>query len=280
MDEGAPETVEELGEYTRHAPPSARFGFELAALNLTASLRQGALTELFCPRPAKAVRLSPLLMEVGEAVGLAGAGYSCAKLKVGRRGVEEDARTIRVASRELGGIPLRLDANRAWSTGEAEDFSGLIEGIPVEYIEEPLSDPTGLAGLARRTGFPLALDETLTEIGENGLALHQYAAAIVLKPTLLGLARSVALAREARRLGMKTVVSSAYESGVGTLGLLAFAAALEDSPPAGLDTYRRLRGDVLSPVLDLCGPVVEVETAIREKRGMNRNLLEILYERS
>jgi O-succinylbenzoate synthase len=48
-------------------------------------------------------------------------------------------------------------------------------------------------------------------------------------PTLLGgVSRTLRFARVASRLGVRPVISSAYESGVGTYGLIALAAEVGD----------------------------------------------------
>jgi O-succinylbenzoate synthase len=91
---------------------------------------------------------------------------------------------------------------------------------------------------------------------------------VVLKPTLLGgISNTLRMAGRALRLGMTPVVSSAYESGVGTAALVALAAGIGDHPvPAGLDTYRALANDVLDTPLGLPAPSVDVgETAVASR---------------
>jgi o-succinylbenzoate synthase len=70
------------------------------------------------------------------------------------------------------------------------------------------------------------------------------------------------------------VISSAYETGVGTVALVALAAGVGDEEvPAGLDTYRRLAGDVLRPPLDLPAPRVDVSATAGARREIDRRLL-------
>jgi o-succinylbenzoate synthase len=128
--------------------------------------------------------------------------------------------------------------------------------------------------LVRETGLPVALDESLVGMEPGALGDHRYAAAVVLKPTFLGgLSAALRFAGEASRLGMAPVVSSAYETGVGTAALVALAAAIGGGDaPAGLDTYRRLAADVVTPRLDLCSPVVEVRAACASHEVTNRYL--------
>ena len=255
--------------------PSVRFGFELALWNLYAASFGTTLPELVAPQPRAAVPVNGLLSGspdevLAEAQRMMSAGYRTVKLKVGGRAVDEDVGLVRAFGEALGGaVSLRLDANRAWEFSEAAEFARGAAGVGFEYVEEPLADPVRLPELVREFGVPVALDESLVGIEPEVLEEHRYAWAVVLKPTLLGgISRTLRLARRALRLGMTPVVSSAYESGVGTAALVALAAGIGDlAVPAGLDTYRRLAADVLVSPLDLRAPGVsvrEIEDAARK----------------
>jgi o-succinylbenzoate synthase len=256
-----------------HLAPSARFALELAVCNLLATASGTTLPWLLSPRPRETVRINALLSGPPEhvledACRLREAGYEAFKLKVGTRGLREDAALVRTLSERLGdGASLRLDANRAWSFEEAGEFARATAEVRLEYVEEPLADPKPLPDLARQTGLPVALDESLVGMEPETLEDHGYARALVLKPTLLGgISRTLRFADVASRLGMKPVISSAYETGVGTAALVALAAGLGgEEVPAGLDTYRRLAEDVLNPPLDLPAPSVDVRVASRRE---------------
>lgn len=259
--------------------PSARFGLELAVLNLCAAARGASLAELISPSPSGTVPVNGLLTGppggvLEEARRMRDAGYPAVKLKVGGRTVREDAGLARALAGELGGdVELRLDANRAWSFEEAGEFAHAAGGARFEYVEEPLAKPGRLPDLVLETGLPVALDESLATMEPGALGEHRYVAAVVLKPTLLGgLSAALRFVGEASRLGMRAVVSSAYETGVGTAALVALAAAIGGSVPAGLDTYRRLAGDVVSPRLDLPAPEIEVRAACAPHEVLERRL--------
>ncbi len=249
----------------RIAPaPSVRFGLELAVWNLRAASSGRSLPELVTPQPRATVPVNGLLSGppdgvLEEARRMKDEGYKAIKLKVGARTVDEDLRLAGALVEELGdAASLRLDANRAWSYGEAAAFA---RGAPrLEYLEEPLSDPARLPDLVREFGAPVALDESLVGMEPEELEGHLYARAVVLKPTLLGgISPTLRVAGRALRLGMTPVLSSAYESGVGTAALVALAAGIGDhAVPVGLDTYRALAGDVLDAPLALPAPSVDV----------------------
>jgi O-succinylbenzoate synthase len=191
-------------------------------------------------------------------------GYRSIKLKVGTRTVVEEVALVRELAEELGeGISLRLDANRAWGYEEAAEFVRGTAGVRFDYVEEPLADPARLPGFFREFGVPVALDESLVGM-EPEKVEDTFAVAFVLKPTLLGgITRTLRVAGRALRLGVTPVISSAYESGVGTAALVALAAGIGDRPvPAGLDPYRAIAEDVLLTPLKLPAPDVEAwETA-------------------
>jgi O-succinylbenzoate synthase len=127
-----------------------------------------------------------------------------------------------------------------------------IRNLPIDYIEEPLRDSSKLPDLIQQSPVGIALDETLREITPDQLPRFHGAAALVLKPTLMGgFEASRQFANAGLDLGMNPVISACYESGVGIFALGQFALSLPKVSPAGLDTYSRLREDVLCGRLDL-----------------------------
>lgn len=270
------------GDWPNHAnlAPSARFGLELAAWNLSANSSGKLLPEPINNPSGETLLVNGLLSVsseelLEEADRMRVAGYRAVKLKVGGREVEADVRLVREVGEALGdGVSLRLDANRAWGFGEALEFGRGLAGARVEYVEEPLVEPGRLGELAGLWGLPVALDESLVGMGPEGLGGHRYARAVVLKPTLLGgISRTLRLAEEAKALGMRVVISSAYESGVGTGALVALAVVVGEEP-VGLDTYRRLVEDVIEVRLELPAPIVDVRRATEAARRVDVRKIE------
>ena len=284
---GCEVTMEALGQegsFTREldllAPsPSARFGLELALWNLYAAHKGKSLPELVTPRPKLTVPVNALISGppervLEEARRMRTAGYEAVKVKVGGRSVEEDVELVRDLCEVLGDdVSVRLDANRAWSFEEASIFARGTANSRFEYVEEPLADPSRLSSLARDYGVPVALDESLAGMPPLALQDHEYARAVVLKPTLLGgISPTLRLANRAKELGITPVISSAYETGVGTLALVALAAGVGEVP-AGLDTYRRLAQDVLVPPLHLTSARIDVGAMTGARREMDHRWL-------
>ena len=270
------------GELDRVAP-SVRFGFELAVWNLYAASSGKTLPEVVTPFPRAVLPVNGLLAGspaevLEEARRMRDEGYRSIKLKVGTRTVAEEVALVRELGEGLGeSISLRLDANRAWGYEEAAEFVRVTAGVRFEYVEEPLADPARLPGLVRELGVPVALDESLVGM-EPERVEETFAVAFVLKPTLLGgISRTLRVAGRALHLGVTPVISSAYESGVGTAALVALAAGIGDRPvPAGLDPYRAIAEDVLETPLKLPAPCVDVRETADASRTIDVRRLERL----
>jgi o-succinylbenzoate synthase len=254
-------------------PPAGRFALELALLDLAAQAAGRPLPNLLHPDPEVSVELNGLVVAttdedgLAEAERLAEAGYRTLKLKVGRRPVEEEIALVGAVRRRVGpDVALRLDANQAWKMPEALAFAEGIQGLGVEYVEEPLDEPTDLPVLWYDSGMPIALDESLKNLRPEDLEGKGWASAVVLKPTILGgVMRTLALAERARQLGIQSVISAAFESGIAMRAHVALAAATGGAA-AGLDPYRLLAADVLAPRLPLDRPVVDVPGFFRTER--------------
>ena len=198
-------------------------------------------------------------------------GCRCLKIKPSCIDSAHLADLVGDITRETEGLcQLRLDPNRSWTFEASLRIAESLRDFPIEYLEEPLADAHRLPELIARAACPIALDETLREISPADLARFQGAAVLVLKPTLMGgFEHCRKFAREGERLGMASVVSAAYESGVGIHTLGRFAASLPRISAAGLDTYSRLESDVLTKRLDLSGFVFRADQplpAIDESR--------------
>jgi O-succinylbenzoate synthase len=247
-----------LGVY--HLAPSVRFGFESAVLGLLAASRRKPLCHLMSENPRDVITVNGLLVGPREAAienahRLLDAGYRVFKLKVGRDAPAKDGAMVReIASLLPKDAVLRLDANRAWDIDQAMTFSEALFDRTIDYIEEPVRTFAYLKALLKKRRFklPLALDESLVEIGPEDLSSLTPLKAIVVKPTLYGVEKAIRFARSASAVGITPVISSAFESGIG-LGFLAhMAAALNvDDIAVGLDTMDWFEEDLLSQPLGI-----------------------------
>jgi len=165
----------------------------------------------------------------GEAARLR--GMRSVKLKIGRASPDDDRALLARALTALPNARLRLDGNRRMSLAACTEVLRGIDPARVEYLEEPIADPSELPALSYATGMPIALDELVADASPSARALREELArsksvvAWVLRMSALGsLDRVYDLAADAARLGAHAVLSTAYESSY-TLRLAVHAAA-------------------------------------------------------
>jgi O-succinylbenzoate synthase len=247
-----------------HPWPSSRWwsnsvhcALEMAALNLAAAEQGILLAELLSPRFLESVHLNGLIVDTEGVTTATRAlhrdGYRAIKLKVGGNTIDEDIERTRDAFHELGSTTtLRLDANRAWSFEDACHFAENIAECEIEYIEEPLADPSRLRELSDRTGLAIGLDESIGDLTPETLTDCPHVRAVILKPTILGgFDRAASWARKAKECNLKVVVSSCFESSIGVAAQAQFAAAFNTfNTPVGLDTLTWLADDLIREPID------------------------------
>ncbi len=197
--------------------------------------------------PGPAVGVNATLPSIGpeasaEAARQAvSAGFTTLKLKGGAER-ETDALVARLrAVRAAVGpdVRLRLDVNGAWDLETATDRIDAIARFGLEYVEQPLAgdDTAALAELRRRVSVPLAADETVTSVrAVRGLLDAGAVDVLVVKPVRVGgpvVAAEIADLAAGR--GVRVVVSTLFETGIGIASGLAVAAALPAVPGGRLD---------------------------------------------
>ena len=266
--------------------PTVRYGVEMAALHLLAAQRKRPLYELLGTSPHRIVPVNALLSGttdemIAAAQSRAREGYRTLKIKVGRLAPKTEVAAIRRIRRLLGNeIKLRLDANRSWELEEAVCIGRELLPLDIEYIEEPVKDPHLLSEFFRRTGVPIAMDESVAEPEFNAAKVPQGTRAVILKPSLVGgIERSVGLIRALGTSGVVPILSCAFYSGLGLSVLAQLAAAF--APPdvaMGLDTFRWLKEDLLkSPFRTVEGRIDAAEVFASSSRIYLKRLKKVSF---
>ena len=153
-------------------------------------------------------------------------------------------------------VKLRLDANGAWGVDQAIETIRALEPFDIQYVEQPIA-PGNLESLRRvqdAVATPVAADEDVTSPEAARRLLDAGAAhVLVLKPQRLGgLRPSREVIDAATAAGVKVVVTTSIESGVGTTACLQLAAALDRPYAHGLATLDLLEDDlILDPGLPI-----------------------------
>jgi len=165
-------------------------------------------------------------------------GAHAFKLKLRTRDEADVLRALRALAPTA---VLRVDANRSFAREGDVPWDELARAR-VEWIEEPCPDAGSLAG----TPVPVALDESVEEGADRALedVANGRATALVLKPTLVGATRTLAIGRDCLRLGGRAIVSHAFESPIGLRTCVELARRIAPTEIHGLarwdgiDRYR------------------------------------------
>jgi o-succinylbenzoate synthase len=154
----------------------------------------------------------------------ASSGFRRLKLKVGIQGDIERVAAIRV---RLPDAILRVDANQGWTADEARSKLSALERLGVELVEEPIKGSLSeIERIAASTRLPILLDESARDVEQVRRCAREApsVAGIVVKAAKNGgPAASLELARAARDMGMKVMVSSMIETSLGVGAALAIA---------------------------------------------------------
>lgn len=184
-------------------------------------------------------------------------GFRCIKLKIGaidfNRELELLARIRDHFPAEQ--IELRVDANGAFTPGEAPHKLELLSQMDLHSIEQPIraGQWQEMAQLCNESPIPIALDEELIGINrrEDKIALLDtiHPRYIILKPSLhggiSGSEEWIALAEER---GIGWWITSALESNIGLNAIAQWCATLHTKLPQGLGTGLLFTDNAPSPL--------------------------------
>ena len=163
------------------------------------------------------------------------------KIKVGRASnVLDDAKVVLEIRQRLGAsVVLRVDANQRWTLDDAIVFGKAIQSAGIEYIEEPIANPSyaTLQTFHEKTGIAVALDEsfddgTFTVEEGSTTTIPPGVTALVVKPSVLGgYVRCLEIAQKmneaVKRPTTAVVVSAVFESPLGLMHLSHVASAVD-----------------------------------------------------
>ncbi len=185
-----------------------------------------------------------------EAEAALDCGFRTVKVKVGRD-VTLDGERLRAVRAALGTeVELRIDANGAWSEEEAVAALAAHAVHGVALCEQPVAPGPGavrsLARVRAASPVPIAADESCGSRADLCALLDAHAVdAVVIKPLRTGLAEALAMIGEATARDVPCILTTTFDTGIGT-ALAAHLAALlpEPRPACGLATLPLLAGDV------------------------------------
>ena len=178
------------------------------------------------------------------------AGVTAYKIKVGIDTPENDATRTREICRVLGnGLLISADANQGYSTDEALRYVRAVEGVGVDFFEQPVTadNLSGMAKVAAATKVAIGADEGIHSL-DDIRRHHETKAArgVSLKAIKLGGLRAlVEGGRLCESLGMNVNIScKTGESSVACAGALHVASVIPNIAWALTLTHGQLSQDV------------------------------------
>lgn len=233
--------LERLLEGNRAALAAA----EMAVLDLACRLQGVSLWKFFGGRvPAVKTDVTVVIGGADAAYGftkkMRARGFRIFKIKTGVD-MDEDCRRLESVRKAAPGCAVYLDANCAYSAGEAEKFvKGLMRrGITPEVVEQPVKrdDIDGLAYLSRRLPMPVCADESAYSLDDVfNLIRRNAVTAVNIKLTKLGFLRAREVWALARAKGIKLMMGEMLESELASCAAAQFAAGLGGFDFIDLDT--------------------------------------------
>ena len=191
---------------------------------------------------------------------LVAAGYRTIKIKpavgTARATVTDCLRAVRAM---LGPeVCLRLDLNGDLTERSAIDWLTTLDGLVLEYVEQPIDPSLGVAAMARvreAIPMPLAADESVaSEVAAEALLDSAACDVLVVKPSRVGGPLvSSRIARMAAAAGVAVTISTLYDSGVGLSAALHVAATIPGDRAHGLGTAGLLVSDLIEGGLPIVG---------------------------
>lgn len=192
---------------------------------------------------------------VATAVCILGEGYGVLKTKIGLDLRADIERVHAVVDATDGRLALRLDANQKYDRVDALRMVSALDGLPVEYVEQPLpvGDYAGMRSLVERSTVPMAINEDAYLSGGLARAIAERStdAAVVDLEGSAGVLGMVELAGLASANSLPLAHHCGWDLGVKAAMMLQVVSALPAFSLASDSTYSMHLDDVLTERLTL-----------------------------
>jgi o-succinylbenzoate synthase len=264
INDGLPVDALSLKEF-----PSLQFAFETASLSLPFNEDFKVFdTAFFRGAPIKInglVWMNTKTEMLEEAFLKVEQGFDCIKFKVGALDFDEECRMLEAFRKCYSSfkVELRLDANGAFSTDDAQEKLKELSRFDIHSIEQPIKakQPDYMQELCAKTRIPIALDEELIglDVVNDGNALLKYIKPhyIIIKPTLIGgFANANAWVKHAQLNNIGWWATSALESNIGLNAIAQWCSTYKNDLPQGLGTGALYTNNIESPLSILDGELL------------------------
>jgi L-Ala-D/L-Glu epimerase len=255
------------------ASPSAICAIETAILDCQAKLRGVSIRELLGAAEETVVTditITTGTVEDAERDARAFAGFTTLKIKVGGGPVDRDVARVLAVRRVRPHARLLLDANGGFTVEQAIEFARAVAAADIELFEQPVpaGDWEALAEVRRRSGFRIAIDESVTCAGDVSEAKARGAAdAVNMKIMKSGVFEVLRIAKQAREAGLLRMIGGMVETRLAMGTSASIAAGLGGFSYVDLDTPLFLADDPFEGGYALDGELIDLRP-IRRGHGL------------
>jgi L-alanine-DL-glutamate epimerase-like enolase superfamily enzyme len=143
-------------------------------------------------------------------------------------GTDQDIEII-TAIRKFTDVPLRIDANAAWTKEAALEKISAFAALNVEYVEQPLAkdDWEGMRWLYERSPLPLIADESCVFESDVEKCENHFHGINIKLTKCTGITPALRMIIDARKRNLKIMLGCMNESTIGSAAL-AHLAPLAD----------------------------------------------------
>lgn len=172
-------------------------------------------------------------------------GFRCIKLKIGAIDFEKELELLAFIRSHFSSeqVEIRVDANGAFSLDLALDKLNQLDKYELHSIEQPIKQNNieAMAGLCKKTPFPIALDEELIGVftieDKEKIIQKIKPQYIILKPSFIGGFRGTQeWITLAEKYNIGWWITSALESNIGLNAIAQWTFLQNNTMPQGLGT--------------------------------------------
>jgi L-alanine-DL-glutamate epimerase-like enolase superfamily enzyme len=210
--------------------PSAICAIETAILDARAKLASMSLRTVLGGAQEELVTdvtITTGTVEDARSEAIAFREFRTLKIKVGGSDLDNDIARVRAVRSARSDARLLIDANGGFTVDEAIRFAIGVTSVDVRLFEQPIAPGNweALAEVRKRTGLPIAIDESLTCANDVVLAnRHDAVDAINVKIMKSGIFETLAIIKTARELGLDRMIGGMVETRLA-MGMSACIAA-------------------------------------------------------
>ena len=197
-------------------------------------------------------------------------GFRNFKLKSAAYSPAWDWKLLNELKEAMPAARIRFDPNANYGPAAATELCRRLDGLGLEFFEDPTGELEGLARLRAAVKTPVATNMWVVKDEQLAPAIRRHAVDVVLGDLFMwgGIDALRRMAKAAHAFGLKPALHSVYETGIATVANLHLAAALPEIEYPNDAGLHFMSADVLAEPQ----PVVHGKMALPKGDGLGVTL--------